>query len=61
MRRREHLTADGFESAVRLAYAMNAQGKQRTRSLDEILTGSSETARQAPRTWRRDSPILTAT
>jgi len=45
MRRREHLTADGFERAVRLAYAMNANGKQRARSLDEILKGSSETAR----------------
>ena len=47
MLRREHLTVDGFERAVRLAYAMNASGKQRSRSLDEILTGSSETARWA--------------
>ena len=47
MRRREHLTTIGFERAVRLAYAMNASGKQRARSLDEILTGSSETARWA--------------
>ena len=47
MRRREHLTAAGFERTVRLAYAMNASGKQRARSLDEILTGSSETARWA--------------
>jgi hypothetical protein len=61
MRRREHLAAEGFERAVRLAYAMNANGKQRARSLDEILTGSSETARQASRKRRRDSPILTAT
>jgi LAGLIDADG endonuclease len=45
MRRREHLTTDGFERAVRLAYAMNANGKQRSRTLDEILVGSSETAR----------------
>jgi len=26
---------------------MNADGKQRSRSIDEILMGSSETARQA--------------
>ncbi len=55
MRRKEHLTAVGFERAVRLAYAMNALGKQRARSLDEILTGSSETAR-----WARsqEAPFL---
>jgi hypothetical protein len=48
MRRRQHLTSDGFERLVRLAYGMNFAGKQRSRSIDEILTGSSETARQAP-------------
>jgi hypothetical protein len=47
MRRKEHLDAPGFERLVKLAYAMNAHGKQRSRSIDEILTGSSETARQA--------------
>jgi LAGLIDADG endonuclease len=47
MRRREHLTASGFERVVRLAFAMNANGKQRTRSLQSILAGSSETARRA--------------
>jgi hypothetical protein len=47
MRRKEHLSRDGFERLLRLAYAMNAEGKQRSRSIDEILTGSSETARQA--------------
>jgi hypothetical protein len=47
MRRKEHLDAPGFERLVRLAYAMNAHGKQRSRNIDEILTGSSETARQA--------------
>jgi hypothetical protein len=47
MRRREHLDPAGFERLVKLAYAMNANGKQRSRSIDEILTGSSETARQA--------------
>jgi hypothetical protein len=55
MRRKEHLTAEGFERIVRLAYAMNANGKQRKRSIDEILVGSSETAR-----WARDqaTPVL---
>jgi hypothetical protein len=48
MRRKEHLKPSGFERLVRLAYGMNAQGKQRSRSLDEVLAGSSETARQAP-------------
>src|SRR5215470_363230 len=47
MRRKEHLDTAGFERLVRLAYAMNANGKQRSRSIDQILTGSSETARQA--------------
>ena len=47
MRRKEHLTRDGFERLLRLAYGMNFAGKQRSRSLDEILAGSSETARQA--------------
>jgi LAGLIDADG endonuclease len=47
MRRREHLTRAGFERLLRLAYAMNFAGKQRSRSLEEILAGSSETARQA--------------
>jgi LAGLIDADG endonuclease len=47
MRRKEHLHPVGFERLVRLAYGMNAQGKQRSRSLDEVLAGSSETVRQA--------------
>ena len=47
LRRREHFTPEGFERVVRLAYAMNAQGKQRKRPIDVIL-GSSETARRAP-------------
>ena len=49
MRRREHLTVAGFERVVRLAYGMNANGKQRFRTLEEVLAGSSETARQASR------------
>ncbi len=47
MRRKEHLDAKGFQRLVRLAYAMNANGKQRKRTLNEVLMGSSETARQA--------------
>ena len=50
MRRKEHLARPGFERLVHLAYTMNAQGKQRSRRLEEILEGSSETARQAPLT-----------
>jgi hypothetical protein len=41
-----HFTPAGFEQVV-LAFAMNANGKQRTKRLDEVLAGSSETARQA--------------
>ena len=49
MRRKEHLEPSGFERLVTLAYGMNANGKQRSRSLEAVLAGSSETARQAPR------------
>jgi hypothetical protein len=55
MRRREHLTKDGFETMVRLAYEMNLAGKQRSRSIDVILMGSSETARQA---LQQQTPLL---
>ena len=48
MRRKEHLTRDGFERLLRLAYGMNAEGKQRSRDIARILAGSSETARWAP-------------
>jgi hypothetical protein len=47
MRRKEHLERKGFERLVRLAFDMNANGKQRARTLEEILEGSSETVRQA--------------
>ncbi len=47
IRAKEHLTPAGFERVVRLAYARNAHGKQRARTLEEVLLGSSETARQA--------------
>jgi hypothetical protein len=47
MRRKEHLTPVGFERLVRIAYGMNANGKQRARTLEQVLAGSSETARGA--------------
>ena len=47
LNRGEHFTRSGFESIVRAAYTMNANGEQRSRSLGEILDGSSETERQA--------------
>jgi hypothetical protein len=47
MRKKEHLTSSGFERLVRLAYGMNANGKQRSRSIAQVLAGSSETARGA--------------
>jgi len=47
MLRKEHLTGEGFERLVRVAYGMNAVGKQRSRPLEAVLMGSSETARQA--------------
>jgi hypothetical protein len=47
LRRGEQFTVDGFDRIVRLAYSMNENGKQRARPIDEILNGSSETARQA--------------
>jgi hypothetical protein len=48
MRSREHLEPTGFERIVHLAYEMNGTGKQRARSKEAILLGSSETVRQAP-------------
>jgi hypothetical protein len=45
LRRKEHLEPAGFERVVRLAFGMNANGKQRARTLQEILAGSSETTR----------------
>jgi hypothetical protein len=49
MSKKEHLTRSGFERLVRLAYGMNANGKQRARSIEQVLAGSSETAREALR------------
>ena len=54
MRRKEHLTPEGFEYLVRRAFSMNKNGKQRARTLEEVLAGSSETARQAPAPTPRD-------
>jgi 2-keto-4-pentenoate hydratase/2-oxohepta-3-ene-1,7-dioic acid hydratase in catechol pathway len=48
MRTKEHLTSEGFERLLRLAYGMNANGKQRSRSIEQVLAGSSETVREAP-------------
>jgi LAGLIDADG endonuclease len=56
MRLKEHLTRSGFEQLVRLAYGMNANGKQRSRTLEEILAGSSETARGALQPYRSSLP-----
>jgi len=47
MRLKEHLSGNGFERLVRLAYGMNANGKQRSRSIEQVLAGSSETVRGA--------------
>ena len=55
--RKEHLNSRGFQKILSLAYAMNAQGKQRQRTEQEILNSmlesltssleeSSETTRQ---------------
>jgi len=47
IRNREHHRPEVFEEIVTLAYSMNRRGKQRARSITEILSGSSETVRQA--------------
>jgi hypothetical protein len=48
VRVRGHHDRDVFEEVVRRAYSMNARGRQRKRPIEEILMGSSETAREAP-------------
>ena len=48
IRERSHHRPEVFVEIVRMTYAMNANGRQRKRPIDEILSGSSETARQAP-------------
>ena len=49
MMNKEHNTLEGFQSMVKIAFSMNAQGKQRKYKLEEVLASSSETARQASR------------
>jgi hypothetical protein len=56
MRKKEHLTRSGFEQLVRIAYGMNANGKQRSRSMEQVLAGSSETARGALQPYRSSLP-----
>ena len=60
MRRKEHLTRSGFERLVRLTYGMNANGKQRARNIEQVLAGSSETAREAPRSTPLQFPLKEA-
>ena len=45
IRSRDHHDPEVFEAVVKTAYAMNGRGKQRKRRIEEILLGSSETAR----------------
>ena len=54
LERREHFERIGFERVVRMAYGMNAHGKQRARSIEEIV-GSSETARGASHESEEDT------
>lgn len=42
---KKHSTLEGFQSIVRLAFSMNAQGRQRKYTLGEVLKSSSETTR----------------
>jgi hypothetical protein len=44
---KEHHKLEGFQQITRIAFSMNAQGKQRKYALREVLESSSETARQA--------------
>jgi hypothetical protein len=47
MQNREHNNIEGFHKIVKLAFKMNALGKQRAYALEEVLRLSSETTRQA--------------
>lgn len=53
MERKEHLTSNGFERLVRLAYSMNQQGKGRRRTLEEILATQPKPASESSETLRR--------
>ena len=48
IRTKRHHDREEFDRLVRLAYSMNARGKQRKRPIEEILLGSSETVRETP-------------
>jgi hypothetical protein len=62
LERRVHREPDGLARIVRIAYAMNMGGKQRVRSLDEILDrilrGHTP---DVPGPGRRDGPTSVAT
>jgi LAGLIDADG endonuclease len=45
MQNKEHHNIEGFHRIVKLAFSMNAHGKQRAYSLEAVLRLSSETAR----------------
>lgn len=47
VRSRSHHRPEVFKELVQFAYSMNENGKQRKRPIDVILSGSSETVRQA--------------
>ena len=47
VRERRHHRPEVFQELVQLAYSMNRRGKQRTRTMEEILSGSPETIRRA--------------
>jgi hypothetical protein len=47
IRTRVHHRPEEFDRIVKLAYSMNARGKQRKRPIEDILLGSSETVREA--------------
>lgn len=47
IRERSHHRPEVFREVVQTAYAMNRNGRQRKRPIEDILSGSSETARQA--------------
>ena len=49
MMNKEHRSLEGFQELVKIAFSMNAQGKQRKYKLEEVLASSSETARRASR------------
>lgn len=53
IRDREHLTKEGFERLVRLAYTMNQQGKGRRRTLEEILDIPADVVLESSETLRR--------